>query len=56
MTDKDLEKIIEYMKNYAIIQIDIKKESSDSFMQEIEKKAAELEVTCDYYIQEFVLD
>lgn len=56
MNDKDLKQMIEYMKNFAIHQIDQKQDYNNYVMSEIEKKAAKLEVTCDYYIQEFILD
>ena len=36
------------------LKSDILKEEADEFLEECERKAAELEITVDYYLDEFL--
>lgn len=67
MNNKDIQEFIEafddFMKHFEVEEIyyegrkvyeDHRAQAKHSMVQEIEKKAAELEVTCDYYMMEFM--
>ncbi len=67
MNNKDIQEFIEafddFMKHFEVEEIyyegrkvyeDHRAQAKHAMVQEIEKKAAELEVTCDYYMMEFM--
>ena len=67
MNDRDLQQFIEafddFMKHFEAEELyyegrkvyeNHRAQAKDAMVQEIEKKAAELEVTCDYYMMEFM--
>jgi len=67
MNDKDLKDFIkafdDFMKHYDVEQLyyegrkvheKYRAQSKKIMQKEIEKKAAQLEVTCDYYMMEFM--